>query len=50
MYKTVSYPFIQTRLHVSAINRHPQGDVNIKEYTIGLDYNVMKGTEYFVSL
>jgi hypothetical protein len=50
MHKIVSYPFTQTRLHVSGTNRHPQGDVNAKEYTVGLDYNVMKGTEYLVSL
>ena len=52
MHKIVRYPQTQTLLHtrISAINRHPQEDVNTKEYTVELGYNVMKGTEYLVSL
>lgn len=34
LYKVTNYPYTKTLLHVSAINRHPQGDVNTKEHII----------------
>jgi serine protease inhibitor ecotin len=34
LYKITSYPQTQTLLHVSATNRHPQGDASTKEYII----------------
>ena len=38
LHKIVNYPETCTLLHVSAINRHPQGGVNWMKYTYILIY------------
>jgi hypothetical protein len=34
----MNYPLTETLLHVSAINCHPQGDVNTTDYIIAIHY------------